>query len=344
MVTSIRKKRFVSVVAICAILFATGISSAYWSGPYRSPYGLMNIYYDLDGSNDTSEFLWAYYLASQGVADYAWFYSYLGMGLDWLPYVGNYRASYVPNVFIDDFGAGWLGASDGLSIWLNSYTSYMPTVDTSNWLTNLATQAWYMGSVITHEMSHVFYHRIVGGFGSNYWGNMLTEAIAHYVGNSVWPRQNPYSAAPTNWADIGANTSYYWQWNSAGWANIGTWSNIATTYNYTNAFGWDDRLHLWAFGYFLANYYDLSTGYTGLAGSGGYSPLSPYGWGGSWNIAVTLWLMGTYGYSAQSAIAVVYSPSGRSYTSDLYTMSSTLGDNTFNSKYYWYWWVLAYYS
>jgi hypothetical protein len=88
---------------------------------------------------------------------------------------------------------------------------------------------------------------------------------------------------------------------------------------------------------------DFQTNFTGVFGSSGYSPLGGYGWGGSWNVAGVLLLMGPeYGYSVQNALSFVYSPSGRSYTADLYSMSSAQYDNSLNCRYYWYWWVLAY--
>jgi len=186
----------------------------------------------------------------------------------------------------------------------------------------------------------------------------LTESLAHYVGNCVWPWQDPYGTLdsaghtrPNSWVSIASQAGYHWEFlTGGGWDYIWPWKWVATTYNYKDANGQplhvydEDRLHLWAFGYFLANYLDFQTGFTGVYGSAGYSPLGSGGWGGSWNAACVLLLMGDYGYTAQNALKFVYSPAGKSYSADMYTMSSTLSDNTLSSKYYWYWWVLAYYS
>jgi len=163
------------VVAIFAILLVGGVSNAGWVG-YSSLYGYMTVFWDQDGNNDVSESLWAYYIATSGVADYAWIYAYVGMGLDLLPYFGNYRAyNWRPSLYIDDYGPGWLGWSDGSILKLNSYSAYMQTVTASNWASYLPTQAWYKGSTITHEMSHVFYYQVTGNGNpatpEGYWNN-----------------------------------------------------------------------------------------------------------------------------------------------------------------------------
>jgi hypothetical protein len=339
-------KKLFLVVLTLAILLTGGIAGAAYVG-WSSTYGYMTVLFNQDGSYDTSEMYWAYYLSQYGVADNAVYNAYYGMGLDVLPLLSCYRAYYVPTLYITYDSGTAEGWTDGSNLYLN--TKYLNTVTETDWLTILNPYAWWKGSTIAHDMSHVFYRQVTGRFVStSYWDNLLTESLAHYVGNCVWPAQNPYITWPTTpatWSEIGEAIRSYWSWNAAGWGTMPNWSGIATTYNYGGSYGERDRLHFCAFGYFLANYYDFSgTGYTGPMGSYGYySPLSSGGFGGSWNVGYLLWQMGTYGYSAVDALANVYSPPGSWYTPDLDTMPHAFGSDL-NSRYYWYWWLLAYYS
>jgi len=335
------------VLVVCSVLFAGGMASAAnWVG-WDSYYFGLQVRYDSDGNNDTSEMWWTWYLASYGVVDYAYVYAYYGMGLDKATSAWGWDAFADPPTFYLYYSStdGALGYCDNYDVYLNTY--YMASINASNWET-LHTEAWIKGSTLTHEVCHVFFYQMtlksISASANGYWYNLLTESIAHYVGNCLWPVQDPDETYywPSTWQDIASKAYTYWGWSStSGWTSIGSWSDIATTYNFGYDYSYADRLHFWAFGYFLANYYDMWSGYTGYWGSNGYSPLNSSGYGGSWNYAQVLWLIRT-GYTPQNALAYVYSPSGYSYSSNMYTMGATT--RSLNSAYYWYWWYLAYYS
>ena len=298
---------------------------------------------------------WAYYLAVNNLADYAWYYAYTGMGLDVLPYWKDYSAlNQRPNLYVEYNNgdqANSLGWSNGTNIWLNS--KYLKNV---NWSTysSLSPEAYYSGSTVCHEMSHVFYYKVTGKWiGNDYeglWGVFLTESLSHYVGNMVWPWQYPASYSgtgkyftETNWVYLGKEVNTQWGWKSSGWdaAKMGTWYD--TAYNYKNGVSTlASRDHLWAFGFFLSNFIDYNnTSNKGLMGSYGTSTFSAYGYGGTWNVGLTLYLMKSsgYNYTFQNSIKAVYG-----YTPNQSNMVTTLNNSELNSKYYWYWWYLTQYA
>jgi hypothetical protein len=314
---------------------------------WDSTSGRMHVYFNQDGLYDTSEMYWAYYISHYGVADTVWHYAYYGMGLDVLSQLGGGPprsvSSYVPTLFIyDDIHYAITSWTDGFNLYLNS--GYLASVDGSNWQTLLNTRAWWTGSELTHQMSHVFYQQVTGHLYASYWDNLLTESLAFYVGNCVWPAQNPSSTDPTNWYQIDQiiRRPDYWLYSDTPptgprFQNIPNFFTLASKYNYGGGYSQVDLLHFYAFGYFLANYYDYSNGYTGPMGSYGYySPLSSGGFGGSWNVGYLLWQMGAYGYSVPDALANVYSPSGHWYTPYMNSMPHSWGEDL-NSRYYWYW-------
>jgi hypothetical protein len=341
------------IVVLTLVILPTVEVSGYFE-PYVFNYqgwdstsGRMHVYFNQKGdAGDTSNMYWAYYISHYGVADSVWHFAYYGMGLDVLPQLGGGSrsvSSYVPTLYMyfDNYGPeSW---TDGFNLYLN--TRYLSVVNGSNWQTVLNTEAWWEGRYLTESMSHAFYWKVTGHLYASYWDNLLAESLAWYVGRCVWPAQEyPGSTVPHNWYDIDQKIRSPSFWSYSGTAPLGprfqnmpTFQTIATAYNYGGAYSQVDWLHFYAFGYFLANYYDYSNGYTGPMGSYGYySPLSSGGFGGSWNVGYLLWQMGAYGYAADQALANVYSPSGHWYTPYMNSMPHSWGEDL-NSRYYWYW-------
>lgn len=344
---------FCLALTVCAVVAMPLTSAASIAGGWQY-YGYTTTYFNQDGYNDQKEMYWAYYLGAQGISDYAWLYAYYGMGLDLLTQCGIYSAVNTrPTITVDYQTGGALGWASGLNITLNSY--YLQDVTTSNWWSVLGTYAYWEGSVITHEISHSFFSTVTGkgiyapSLSNNYstqgyWNNLITESVAHYVGNVVWPYQYPttsayYGFVQTSWQGIARDAGTEWGYSSSsGFSYMGNWSTIASAYNFGGSYTRGARDHFWALGFFMGNYYDYKTGYTGAFNSSGYlSPLSAYGYGGSWNIGVTLYYMKYY--TAESAMAAVYG-----YTPVLSSMSTNFFDTTLNSKYYYYWWGMRYYA
>jgi hypothetical protein len=317
---------------------------------WDSTSGRMHVYFNQNGdSSETSNMYWAYYISHYGVADSVWHFAYYGMGLDVLPLLGGGSrsvSSYVPTLYIGyhDTHAPWAW-TDGFNLYLNP-DLVLPSgyVNGSNWQTVLNTYAWWIGGELTRDMSHVFYRQVTGHLGASYWDNLLIDSIAYYVDFFVWPAKDPGLIDVHDWYQIDQQIRKVENWSYSGtlplgprFENMPTFQTIATTYNYGGTTYWRDQLHFLAFGYFLANYYDYSTGYKGPMGSYGYySPMAQYGTGGSWNVGYLLWQMGAYGYSVPDALANVYSPSGHWYTPYMNSMPHAWGEDL-NSRYYWYW-------
>jgi hypothetical protein len=303
------------------------------------------VYYANDPGYGTLEMQWAQLLGEKEVFYWAAAYAYWGIGMDALAKWGdnsanNKNANLV--VFYEPPSNGSLSAG----VWYSQYNTLiincwgLPSVN--------ETDGWKLGSTIAHEATHMYFSAVTGKgitkTTEGYWANLMTESLAHYVGNVLWPSQCQFSGSEhggynnwpmTSWDVIGKATKTDWGWSSGGFnsGKMGTWYDIASTYNFGGTYNNAERDHFWATGFYLCNYWNPDTGYTGLFHSAGWSTWSQYGMGGSHNVAAVLYLVKSSGtnWTFVDALQYVY---GKAVGS-LSDMSGHHGN--LNGIYYWYW-------
>ena len=391
-----------SVMALLTILAVPQLAESYKPnigvdditkfGNWKGFYGHVNVCYAWENpAQGIKNSCWAYNAilidpkdGKSNVADLAWAWAYRGMGLD-SPVIGGKADNMVPTVtfYYDDTSmlaeaGGWALGND---IFINTWKLKDPGGPNT---TLLGGDSWWNGKALTHEISHFFFGKVTAPlFGGgdarvedNRWYNFLTESVAFYCGAFVWPYM------PESWNNFAKNTlSNDWGFkdgaNSAklgdqGWNqdSIQYWNKVAMDYNFNDAHSGfppaQEMDHLYGFGFFLCNFADYSKKLgvnNGQAGSAGYSIFAPYGYGGSYNLAIVLnelrkgaeyadAIKAVYGYNPELNGGWWVNQNGPDENDNFwYTegflrtqMSFAIGDDTLDSKYYWYWYEQAKYA
>jgi len=185
----------------------------------------MNVHFDWYGYWDKTAY-WAYGMWVFNIYDWAYLFGWYGLGWDALSPLNTPPSGKLEFYFYDDPNDAADGWSLGLTIKFN--LAHMDDLDISSdaWVTQVLQQ----GSILAHESSHSILWAVESttDFSDNGW---LTESIAYFTGDSLWPWYNYNGSewtAQYNYDDI--RTNYHICVNAPGSGGFLTWSQAGNIY------------------------------------------------------------------------------------------------------------------
>jgi hypothetical protein len=218
----------------------------------------MTIHFEWNGTWDKVAY-WAYGMWVFNVYDWSYLFAWYGLGWDKLSPLNTPPTNKL-DVYLynnpKDLGSGYFGPTQ---IYVN--LAYFPVLDltTHKWANDVL--SW--GNVLAHEASHVIYYANGGSQATNW----LTESLAYYIGDSLWPwGKGDYDKG--GWAPLYSasdiKTNYKDAVNAFGSGGLLTWSDCGKIYlNYSIGIGTDAQFDntQWTFeacGYYLWKMTDTS--------------------------------------------------------------------------------------